>query len=115
MQLPACLSRIAIVVLAMVRSSRSLVFACLAGCVVLPCAFAADPAGDHSNATPKTVASGLYMTGYSATCGTNYSTVTVTVDELDNDSFTRTTGTLKIEYWAAIDPPPRATGFTGYR
>lgn len=77
---------------------------------------AAQPPRDASvRESPKTLASGLYMTGYNASFGTNYSSVTVTVDSIDNDSFTRTTGTLKIEYWSAITTPARAASFTGYR
>ena len=63
----------------------------------------------------KTVASGLYMTGYDAAFGAGYSNVSVTVTAINNDSFTRTTGTLKIEYWAALAVPARAATFTGYR
>jgi Subtilase family len=78
---------------------------------------ASSPAPDAAmeRNSPKTLASGLYMTGYSAAFGTNYSDVTVTVTQLDNDSYTRTTGTMKIEYWAAIAAPARAASFTGYR
>lgn len=72
--------------------------------------------GPVQDSVPQSVANGLYMTGYSATFGANYSSVTVTVAELHNDSFTRTTGNLKIEYWAAITPPAvRGTSFTGYK
>lgn len=72
--------------------------------------------GSGQDSTPQSVANGLYMTSYGASFGANYSSVTVTVAELHNDSFTRTTGTLKIEYWAAITPPAvRGTSFTGYK
>ncbi len=72
--------------------------------------------GPIQDSVPQSVANGLYMSSYSASFGANYSSVTVTVAELHNDSFTRTTGTLKIEYWAAITPPAvRGTSFTGYK
>lgn len=82
----------------------------------LPIAYAVSaPLPDQHEAGAKTVASGLYMTGYSATFTANYASTTVTVNSIDNDSFTRTTGTLKLEYWAAITAPARAATFTGYR
>ena len=72
--------------------------------------------GKAENGAPKSVASGLYMSAYSATFAPAYANVTVTVTELNNDSYTRTTGPLKIEYWAAImAPAARAVAFSGYR
>jgi len=72
--------------------------------------------GPAQGGVPQSVANGLYMSNYGATFGANYSSVTVTVSELHNDSYTRTTGTLKIEYWAAMTPPAvRGTSFSGYK
>lgn len=97
------------------RLLARLAFACLAAWAVLPGASVAEPASDESAASAKTLADGLYLNGYSATFGPNYSTVTVTVNNINNDSYTRTTGTLKIEYWAALAAPARGASFTGYR
>jgi hypothetical protein len=64
----------------------------------------------------KTLADGLYMAGrFVATYGLNYSTVTVNLDYIYNDSYIYTTGTLRLSYWATTSYPARAAGFTGYR
>jgi len=64
----------------------------------------------------KTLANGLYMSGrFLATYGVNYSSVDLQLDAIYNDSSTRTTGTLRLEYWATTARPARAAGFTGYR
>ena len=64
----------------------------------------------------KALGDGLYMQGrFLATYGLNYSTVTVTLDRINNDSYTYTTGTLRLTYWATTSYPARAAGFTGYR
>ncbi len=63
----------------------------------------------------KTVANGLYMSGqfhYVLSGGT----ASITLDQINNDSFTRTTGTLRLELWATTSYPARAdTNWTGYR
>lgn len=65
-------------------------------------------------AREKTLANGLYMTGaWNATW--SGSSVTLTLDRINNDSFTRSSGTLRLELWAVATPPGRAAGFTGYR
>ena len=63
---------------------------------------------------PKSTANGLTMSGgwNAAWVG---STVALTLDDISNDSFTRTTGTLRLELWAVSSPPARGAGFTGYR
>jgi len=64
----------------------------------------------------KTLADGLYMSGgWTATYTANYATVTLSVGAVNNDSSTRTTGTLRFEYWAVASQPARAAGFNGYR
>lgn len=74
-----------------------------------------DTAGG-ADSRAKTAASGLYMSGrFLATYGVNYSTVSVSLDAIYNDSSTRTTGTLRLEYWASVTRPERGRGFTGYK
>ena len=68
--------------------------------------------GTHSEA--KSLASGLYISGSFAYTSTS-STVTITVDQINNDSFTYTTGTLRLELWATTTAPARGVGFTGYQ
>ena len=63
---------------------------------------------------PKTVASGLYMSGRFTGAWLG-STVTLTLDGIQNESFSRTTGTLRLELWAVSSPPARAGGWTGYK
>ena len=103
-------------------------FACLVGLIPLA-AFtqgsqqqdaAFSPPSDAQRLAPipatKTLADGLYMDGrFVATYGINYSSVTVELDYIYNDSFTYTTGTLRLSYWATTSRPARAAGFTGYR
>jgi hypothetical protein len=74
---------------------------------------AAAAAGSDSGSNAKTLDNGLYLTHYTATY--SGSSLTLVVDQINNDSFTRTSGTLRLEYWAASTPPGRAQGFTGYR
>lgn len=72
--------------------------------------------GAPSGVQEKSFANGLYMTGtFLATYGTNYSTVTINLDRIENNSFTRTTGTLRLSYWATTSYPARGAGFTGYK
>ena len=65
-------------------------------------------------AAGKTVASGLYMSGSFAYALSN-GVATITLDRIANDSFTRTTGPLRLELWASGSAPARAEPFTGYR
>jgi hypothetical protein len=63
---------------------------------------------------PKTAANGLQIVGnfsYQISGGT----VTVNVDNIRNNSSTRTTGTLRLELWATTSQPSREAPFTGYR
>ncbi len=41
--------------------------------------------------------------------------VQLTVDRIENNSLSRTTGTLRLELWAATTQPPRGAAFTGYQ
>ncbi len=41
--------------------------------------------------------------------------VAMTVGRIENNSFTRTTGTLRLELWAVLNRPGRGDGFTGYQ
>lgn len=68
----------------------------------------------QSSAREKTLANGLYMSGV-WNASWSGSSVTLTLDRINNDSFTRSTGTLRLELWAVVTPPARAAGFTGYR
>jgi hypothetical protein len=62
----------------------------------------------------KDLSNGLYFQGNFAYQRTG-SSVLLTVDDINNDSFTRTTGTLRLELWATSSAPARGAGFTGYR
>lgn len=70
--------------------------------------------GRPGGAAGKTVASGLYMSG-SFTYVLSGGVASITLDRIANDSFMRTTGTLRLELWAAVAAPARAQAFTGYR
>ncbi len=62
----------------------------------------------------KTLANGLYISGaWNAVWSGN--SVSGTLDRINNDSFTRTSGTLRLELWAVASPPGRGVSFTGYR
>lgn len=62
----------------------------------------------------KTLADGLYMSGvWVANWSGGF--VTLTLPFIRNDSFTHTTGTLRLSFWATTSYPPRAAGFSGYR
>ena len=98
--------------------------ACFLAAFALSMSFASDPRAKEpdsvgalaTRAVANTVADGLYMDGvWVATYGTNYSTVQVTLPFIYNDSFTYTTGTLRMSYWATTTAPARGVGFTGYR
>jgi hypothetical protein len=85
----------------------------------LPAEFAGGPAPfveavPHLATMPKSVANGLYMSGAWNASWVG-STVSLTLDQINNDSFSRTSGTLRLELWAVSSPPARGAGFTGYR
>ncbi len=61
----------------------------------------------------KSLADGLYMSG-EFTYALHGSTGTVTLDKINNDSFTRTSGTLRLALWATTYKPARGAGLTGY-
>lgn len=73
-----------------------------------------DGGGPRPGVEPKSLANGLYMTG-----GFTYlisgNLVSVTLDGITNDSFTRTSGTLRVELWASVTSPGRGQGFSGYK
>lgn len=85
-----------------------------------PTAEATQPgaAGPDSNqASPtagKSVADGLFMSG-EFTYVLSGGTATVTLDRVSNESYTRTTGTLRLSLWALDYIPERGAGITGYR
>jgi hypothetical protein len=62
----------------------------------------------------KTVANGLTFSGTFGYERTG-STVILRMARIDNDSSTRTTGTLRLELWASSSRPAEGAGFTGYR
>lgn len=63
---------------------------------------------------PKSIANGLTLDGVGS-----YSYVgaalTLRAERIENSSYTRTTGTLRLELWATLTKPARGEGFTGYR
>lgn len=62
----------------------------------------------------KSLANGLYMSGpWNASWSSG--TVVITLDRINNDSFTRTSGTLRLELWAVSSAVGRGESFTGYR
>lgn len=64
----------------------------------------------------KSLANGLYMSGsWTATYGTNNSSVALTLANIYNESYVRTTGTLRLSLWATTSYPARGQPFTGYR
>lgn len=62
----------------------------------------------------KSLANGLYMQGQFTYLLQN-GVATVTLDRINNDSFTRTSGTLRLSLWATNYQPVRGDGITGYR
>lgn len=62
----------------------------------------------------KSLANGLYMSGSWVAVWENGS-VSISVTRINNDSSTRTTGSLRLEFWAVTTAPPRGQGFTGFR
>lgn len=70
------------------------------------------PSADAGRA--KSLANGLFMSGpWNAVW--SGSSVSGTLDRINNESFTRTSGTLRLELWAVASPPGRGAAFTGYR
>jgi len=66
------------------------------------------------DAAEKSLANGLYLTGpWTAVWSGN--SVAINVADINNDSFTRTTGSLRLELWATTTPPARAGSFSGFR
>jgi hypothetical protein len=65
---------------------------------------------------PKSLATGVYING-SFTYSYSGNSVTITVEQINNDSYTYTTGTLRLELWAAEGPtaPTRDSVVTGYK
>jgi hypothetical protein len=62
----------------------------------------------------KTLENGLYMSGAWSVSWSG-SSASMTLAQISNDSFIRTTGTLRTELWAVNTLPGRAQAFTGYR
>jgi hypothetical protein len=80
-------------------------------------AYSPDAASGNDSAaqTPlKTLDNGLYFEG-NFTFQRSGPNVSMTVAKINNDSSTRTTGTLRLELWATSSRPARAAGFNGYR
>lgn len=64
--------------------------------------------------TPKSVADGLYMSGQ-FTYVLQGGVASITLQRVNNESFSRTTGTLQLSLWATTYEPQRGAGITGYR
>jgi hypothetical protein len=62
----------------------------------------------------KSLADGLYMSGV-FTYNLSATTASITLDRINNDSFSGTTGTLRLALWATDYEPARGAGITGYR
>jgi hypothetical protein len=62
----------------------------------------------------KTLANGLVLAGPWAAVWDG-SVVGLSVNRIENNSTTRTSGTLRLELWATSTPPARGASFTGYR
>jgi len=76
-----------------------------------------EPPAQHESIAPmvdKTLANGLYMQGQ-FTYTLQGGAASITLDRINNDSFTRTTGTLQLSLWATTYQPARGDGLTGYR
>lgn len=69
---------------------------------------------DHSAISAKTAANGLQMSG-SYSYSISGTSVTLTLDRIQNASATRTTGSMRLELWATTTAPAREAAFTGYR
>ena len=75
---------------------------------------AAGVEGQANSIETKSVSNGLTLSGNYAYNRVG-SVVTLTVDQIRNDSVSRTTGSLRLELWATTTLPSRGQGFTGYR
>ncbi len=62
----------------------------------------------------KNLSNGLYMSG-AWTANWSAGNAVITLERINNDSFTRTSGTLRLELWAVTTAPGRSEAFTGYR
>lgn len=62
----------------------------------------------------KSLSNGLYMQGQ-FTYALQNGNASIVLDRLNNDSSTRTTGTLRLSLWATTYKPARGDGITGYR
>jgi hypothetical protein len=62
---------------------------------------------------PKSLADGLYMSG-EFTYALQGGIAAITLERIENSSFTRTTGTLRLALWATSYRPNRGDGLTGY-
>lgn len=63
---------------------------------------------------PKSVADGLYMSGQ-FTYVLQGGIASITLDRINNESYSYTTGTLQLSLWATTYEPVRGAGITGYR
>lgn len=64
----------------------------------------------------KSLANGLYMSGiFTYFLSGSTATATVTLNRINNDSTTRTTGTLRLELWASVAKPARGANYNGYK
>src|SRR5689334_10559588 len=70
--------------------------------------------GRRGGSLEKSLANGVYMSGAWAASWVG-TAASVTLANIYNDSYTRTTGTLRLELWAVTTIPARAGGFTGYK
>jgi hypothetical protein len=66
------------------------------------------------NSQQKSVASGLYMSGV-FTYALGGGSASINLDRINNDSFTATTGTLRLSLWAMTYKPNRGDSITGYK
>lgn len=62
----------------------------------------------------KSLANGLYMQG-TGTYSYVGNTASLTIARINNDSYSRTSGTLRLELWATPARPARGDGFSGYK
>ena len=62
----------------------------------------------------KSLDDGLYMSG-EFTYALQGGVASITLDQVNNDSSTRTTGTLRLSLWATTYQPARGASVTGYR
>lgn len=82
-----------------------------------PFTFAQPPDGQATMGAaivPKTLANGLFMSG-AWTANWSGASASMTLSQISNESFTRTTGTIRTELWAVNSLPGRAQAFNGYR